>query len=171
MGITFRHIGLLERADEYERRAIEYALDADNAHLLWLARIGRAEISLMSGDARLAEATAMRVAKEFAARSDPIQRANALRVVGAARLAFGDGAGARTMLDEALALARGQGAALIEAEILRTRAELCVWEGNRAEARKFAGSAIRIFEKLDAREDCERLARWLAEFDERPSRR
>ncbi len=170
MGITFRHIGLLERADEHERRAIEYALDADNAHLLWLARIGRAEISLLSGDARLAEATALRVAKEFGARSDPIQRANALRVAGAARLALGDRSGAHESLEEALSLAHGQGAALVEAEVLRTRAELCVWEGNRPAAREVARSAIRIFEKLDAREDRDRLARWLANLGGEDSR-
>jgi tetratricopeptide (TPR) repeat protein len=165
MGITFRHIGLLERADEHERRAIEYALDADNAHLLWLARIGRAEISLMCGDARLAEATAVRVATEFAAQSDPIQRANALRVVGGARLALGDAAGAHDALDEALALARSQGAALGEAEVLRTQAELYAWEGNRSAARQVAASAARIFERLDAREDRDRLVRWLAGLD------
>jgi tetratricopeptide (TPR) repeat protein len=162
MGITFRHLGLLERADEHERRAIEYALDANNAPLLRLARIGRAEISLMSGDARLAEATALRVIKELDVRSDPIQRANALRVVGGARLALGDTAGAARALDEALLLARGQGAALVEAEVLETRAELYVREGNRTEAREVAVAAIRIFEQLEARADRARLERWLA---------
>jgi len=119
----------------------------------------------MRGDARLAEATGVRVAKEFAAQSDPIQRANALRVVGGARLALGEAAGARDALGEALALARGQGAVLVEAEVLRAQAELYAWEGNRSAAREVAASTIRIFEKLDAREDRDRLERWLVRLD------
>ena len=43
-GITFRQIGQLERADESECRAIDFAHEAGNARLLLLARIGRAEV-------------------------------------------------------------------------------------------------------------------------------
>jgi tetratricopeptide (TPR) repeat protein len=167
MGITFRQSGMLDRADEHERRAIEYALDAENPHLLSLARIGRAEISLLRGDARLAEATATIVAREFAGRSDPIQQANALRVVGAARLALADRAGARDALGTALDLARGQGGALIEAEILRTGAELDAAEGDLRRARASAADAVAIFERLDARDDQERLRTWIARLDSR----
>jgi tetratricopeptide (TPR) repeat protein len=166
MAITFRHIGLLERADEYERRAIEFAMEAENPHILSLARIGRAELSLLRGDARLAEATALLVAREFASRSDPHQQANALRVVGAARTALGDLDGARRALDEGLTLAREHSAALAEAELLRARAELNCWLHDRAAARADATEAIRIFDRLAAREDSDKLARWLAAVEQ-----
>ncbi|HEX4682116.1 MAG TPA: tetratricopeptide repeat protein [Gemmatimonadaceae bacterium] len=168
MAITFRHIGLLERADDYERRAIEFALEADDARLLSLARIGRAELCLLRGDARLAEATALLVAREFASRTEPTQQANALRVAGAARTALGDLDGARRLLDEGLKLARDYGAALVEAELLRARAELSCWRHERLTARQDATAAIRIFESLDAREDGERLSRWLAAVEADP---
>jgi len=166
MAITFRHIGLLERADEYERRAIEFAMEAENPHILSLARIGRAELSLLRGDARLAEATALLVAREFASRSDPHQQANALRVVGAARTALGDLDGARRALDDGLTLAREHSAALAEAELLRARAELNCWLHDRAAARADASEAIRIFDRLAAREDSDKLARWLAAVEQ-----
>jgi tetratricopeptide (TPR) repeat protein len=166
MAITFRHIGLLERADDCECRAIEFAREAESRHLLALARIGRAELSLLSGDARFAEAAAVLVAREFADRDEPIQQANALRVVGAARLAYGNFDGAASALDEGLMLAAASGASLVEAELLRTRAELHVWQGRKGEAADAARRAIGIFERMNAAADCERLSCWLANLEE-----
>jgi tetratricopeptide (TPR) repeat protein len=161
MAITYRQIGMLDRADEHERRAIECAAEAGSHHLAALARAGRAEISLMRGDAAVAEMAALRVAVQFAELNDPIQRANALRVVGAARTALGSFREAQAALDEGLMLARQHSAALIEAELLRARAELRVWLDQRHDARDDARAAIRIFDRLDATDDRARLARWL----------
>jgi tetratricopeptide (TPR) repeat protein len=165
MAITFRHIGLLERADECECRAIEFAREAQNGHLLLLARIGRAEISLLSGDARFAEASAMFVAREFAQRGDPIQEAHALRVAGAARIALGDYDGAALVLEDGLRVAVDSGAALIQAELLRTRAQLHVWRSRREAAIDDARRAIAIFDRLNAAADRESLACWLANLE------
>jgi tetratricopeptide (TPR) repeat protein len=165
MAITFRHIGLLERADDCECRAIEFAREAENRHLLALARIGRAELSLLSGDARFAEAAAVLVAREFEDRDEPIQRANALRVVGAARLACGNLEGAALALDEGLTLAALSGASLVEAELLRTRAELHVWEGRKREAADVARRSIQIFERMNASADRDRLFCWLENLE------
>jgi ATP/maltotriose-dependent transcriptional regulator MalT len=165
MGITFRHIGQLDRADESESRAIDFAHEARNARLLLLARIGRAEVSLLRGDARLAAAAAARLASDFAESGDPVQQANALRVVGAARLVLGDFDGALTALGEGLGLATCHDAALVQAEVLRTRAELLMWRGEHRAARDDAARAIGIFNHLNAIADRDRLAQWLGETD------
>ncbi|MEP6495402.1 MAG: tetratricopeptide repeat protein [bacterium] len=167
MAITFRHAGLLDRADEHERRAIEFAREAPAPHVVTLARIGRAEISLLRGDARLAEATALLVARELIGVPDPIERANALRVAGAARLALGNTAGAHETLSQALALARRHGVALTEAETLRVFAELHARNGAMFEARELAGLAIRLFTRLGARRDRDSLEAWTAALGER----
>ncbi|MDB4878348.1 MAG: hypothetical protein JWM41_4794 [Gemmatimonadetes bacterium] len=165
MAITFRHIGLLDRADEYERRAIEFARDANNPHIMALARIGRAEISLMLGDARLAAVTAWRVAGEFAERGDPIQRANALRVVGAARVALGELDGAEMVLEEGLELAQNHHAALTEAELLRSRAELRVWRADFSGALEDGKRAMDIFDRLNASADRDKLGAWVTALE------
>ena len=162
MAITFRDVGLLDRADEHERRAIEFAREADTPHVIALARIGRAEISLLRGDARLAEATALLVAREFADHPDRIEEANALRVAGTARLALGRMDGAHRFLSHALTLARKHGAALTEAETLRALAQLHARNGDVFEARELAGLAIGLFDRLGARADRDALEAWIA---------
>lgn len=160
MAITFRDLGTLDRADECERRAIEFAREAGNARLIALGRLGRAEISLRSGDAALAGAAARRAAADLAAVPDPIQQAYALRLVGLASQAEGDVAEARESLDAALALARAHGGALDEAETLRARAELWVAMGDLASGRADARAAIAIFDRMHAVRDRDALARW-----------
>jgi tetratricopeptide (TPR) repeat protein len=164
MAITFRDVGLLDRADEHERRAIEFAREAEIPHVADLARIGRAEISLLRGDARLAEVSALLVARELAGRPDPIEEANALRVAGSARLALGDADGAQHTLTQALGLARMHGAALTEAETLRALAVLHAYNNDLFEARELAMLSMSIFARLGATRDHEALARWLADL-------
>ena len=162
MGVSFRHLGDLDRADECERRAIDFAREAGSVRLAALARLGRAEISLARGDAMLAVATALRVAKEFAAIHDPIQQAGALRVVGIARTVAGWFATALVALNESLDLARLHGSALDEAETLRALANLALATDDRCDARTHARHAIVIFERLGASKDRDLLSAWLA---------
>ncbi len=161
MAITFRQMALLQRADEHERRAIEYGMDVANQQLVALARIGRAEIKLLQGDARVAEIAARRVVDDCDRRADPIRRAEALRVVGSARAALGDAHGARSALDDALGLARRHQVALVEAEVLRARAELAAAGGDIDGATDDATRALSIFERLGASIDCRRLSAWI----------
>lgn len=150
MAISYRHLGQLGRSDEYEQRAIGYASDCSNAPLLALARLGRAEVSLQSGDARLAEVGAQLAAHEFAAIPDPIREADALRLLGAARVTLRKIADAAEALARALAIARDHGSALVEAETLRTRAELSVVSGDTDGAIRDATNAAMIFDRLGA---------------------
>ena len=165
IAITFRDLGDLERADENELRAIEFARDAANPTLVAQARLGRAELGYRKGDAAFAEATASRVAADFANLAEPIQEADALRLVGLAALAQDKLAVAGEALDRALELARRTGGALGEAEVLQGRASLRLREGDRAGMRADARAAIAIFARLQATCDVTALTEWLAEHD------
>jgi len=162
MAISFRHLGQLERAGEYARRAIGYATEGANGPLVALAWLERAELSLQSGDAALAEVGARRAADQFARVPDPIREADALRVVGAARLTLGKLADAATPLERALSLAREHGSRLVEGETLRVRADWLLAGGERNEARRQVATAIGIFTELGAEEQRGEALKWAA---------
>lgn len=162
LAITLRDLGRFGEADECERRAIEYARQAGSASLVSIARLGRAEVSLRVGDAALAEAGARHAARSFAVLGDPINEADALRLMGSALVAQGRHGDAQAALETAVGVARGHGAALIEAESLRAWAELCARRGD-AEGRMRNGeAALVIFERLEALGDAAALRQWLA---------
>ena len=160
MAISFRHLGQLESASEYERRAIGYATECANGPLLALAWLERAELSLQAGDGALAEVGAARAASQFAKVPDPIREADALRVVGAARLTLGRVSDARSVLERGLALAREHGSRLVEGETLRVLAECLVRLGDRDGARRELSTAIGIFEVLGAEEQRTEAVHW-----------
>ena len=161
MASSFRDAGDLERADDHELRAIEFAREAANPMLIAQARLGRAEIGLRRGDAAFAEAAAMRAASDFSELPEPIQEADALRLVGVAALAQGKLMIAAEMLDVALGLAQRTGGALNEAEILQARSALHARLGDHVAMRQDALTAIGIFERLQAHHDRQMLTDWL----------
>jgi tetratricopeptide (TPR) repeat protein len=162
LAITFRDLGELEEADENERRAIEYATDGAVPRLAAMGRIGRAEIALRRGDARLAEMTARMAAEELERLGDPWHEADAHRVVGVASGAQGHLADALVAFDRALVIARSRGHSLNEADTLRDRAILMLRQGEREWGERDARTAIEIFRKLGAAGQCEALERALA---------
>jgi tetratricopeptide (TPR) repeat protein len=151
LAITYRDIGDLEQADESERRAIEYASDANVPRIAAVGRIGRAEIALRRNDARLAEMTA-RVAADDLTRlgGDPWNEADAYRVVGVAAGMQGHLDDALVAFDRALSIARGRGHSLNEAETLRDRARVLLRQRAQDLGQADARSAIEIFRKLGA---------------------
>jgi tetratricopeptide (TPR) repeat protein len=157
IGITFRDTDELEESDEHERRAIEYASESGDRRLAAMGRVGRAEVALRRGDAELAETTARLACEEFERISDPLNEADALRLVGAA-------CGAQQRYDQsldafarALDLARARGHAIAEAETLRDRAVVWLARSDRARARDDARRAMELFERLGAKAERERL--------------
>jgi len=160
MALSFRHLGQLARASEYEQRAIGYATESGNGALIALAWRGRAEVSLLSGDARLAEVGALRAASEFARVPDRIREADALRVVGAARLTLGRVDEARAALDRGLALAREHGSKLVEGETLRVLSACLAEVGDREGARQQLATAVGIFTTLGAEEQRLEAEEW-----------
>jgi tetratricopeptide (TPR) repeat protein len=160
MAVTYRHLGQLGLADEYEQRAIMHARDAGNRPLLATGMLGRAEISLLRNDAELAEAGARRAAAEFAALPDPLREADALRVAAAAALRRGGLVDARLAVERAISLSREHGNALNEAEALAVRAQIRAASDARAEARADVRAALEIFSRLGAGVEYEQLAAW-----------
>jgi tetratricopeptide (TPR) repeat protein len=160
MALSFRHLGQLARATEYEQRAIAYATESGNGPLIALAWRGRAEVSLLAGDAQLAEVGALRAASEFARIPDRIREADALRVLGAARLTLDRLEEAQAALDRGLALAREHGSKLVEGETLRVLAACLVRAGDREGARQQLATAIGIFETLGAEEQRLEAEQW-----------
>lgn len=158
LAITLREQGHLDRADECEQRAIEYARDAATPALAAMARVGRAEIHLRRDDALMAEATARVAAQELAQAGDPIREADALRVAGIACVRRGDISAARLSLDRAVSLGRAHGHMLIQAECLRARADAAAAGGDTQGARADLQEAVELFTRLgaaEAREEAE----------------
>jgi tetratricopeptide (TPR) repeat protein len=163
MAITFRDLGELEHADEEERMDGEYAADGIAPRIGVMCRIGRGEIALRSADPRLAEMTARAALLELKALDDPINEADASRLLGAALGAQRNYDEALQAFDRALEIARARGHALNEAETLRDRAELYRMQGVAVEARADARRAITIFDRLGATRERDALRERLGE--------
>jgi len=157
IGITFRDTGELDESDEHERRAIEYATEGGDSRLAAMGRVGRGEVALRRGDAELAETTARLACEEFERISDPLNEADALRLVGAACGVQQRYENALDAFDRALALARARGHALAEAETLRDRATVWLARSERARAREDARRAAEIFDRVGAVGEREKL--------------
>lgn len=160
MAISFRHLGQFERAAEYARRAIGYATESANEPLVALVWLERAELSLQSGDAALAEVGAARAAAQFERVPDPIRQADAFRVVGAARLALGHVRDAEEALARALTTAREHGSRLVEGETLCVLANCLVRRGDLDGGQREIARAIAIFTELGAAEQRAEAMAW-----------
>lgn len=162
LAITFRDLTDLERAEDYEWRAMEFARQASDDRLVAMAQTGLAELQLLRGDAAIAEARARRGAVAFERIGDVQGEANALRIVGVAatRLAKYDIAG--EALDRAVTLASERGFALVEGESRHARARLALARSDLASARSDAHVALEIFERLGSASEAWALREWIA---------
>jgi tetratricopeptide (TPR) repeat protein len=150
MAISYRDLRQLDEADRHERRAVEFARQADDPRMLAMARVGRADLSLRRGEPRVAEVVASLAARQLAEIRDPIGQADALRLAGAARLALGVPDLALPVLMEAVGLAREHGNALVEAEALAARADCWMALGQVDRARTDADDAMALYDRLGA---------------------
>ncbi|CAN5487838.1 hypothetical protein BH09GEM1_BH09GEM1_10680 [soil metagenome] len=157
IAITYRDIGALEEADEFERRAMDYAAAGVAPRVAAMGLIGRAEVALRRGDPQFARGTAQRAAAELLELEDPMNEADAHRLVGTAATAMGRFADADVAFERAISIARERGHALIEAETLRDRAWGLHTRGAFPEARRDAEAAIALFERLGATSEVEAL--------------
>ncbi|MDB4887390.1 MAG: hypothetical protein JWN79_2828 [Gemmatimonadetes bacterium] len=165
IAITCRDMGELEEADENERRAIDYAIDARSRRLVAMGRVGRAEIALRRGDAPFAEMAASLAADEFATLADPLMEADARRLVGAALVGRGRATEALASFARALAIAESRGHALNQAEVLRDRVDAWLMERVTDRARDDARRAIELFSTLGATGEVARLTARLEALD------
>lgn len=157
IAITYRDIGELDQADEYERRAMDYAAAGVAPRVAAMGLIGRAEVALRRGDPQFARGTAQRAAAELNELQDPMNEADAHRLVGAAATALRRFTEADAAFGRALSIARERGHTLIEAETLRDRARAMFARGAHADARTDAEAAMVLFEKLGATSEIEAL--------------
>jgi Tetratricopeptide repeat len=160
MAISYRDLGDLERADECEQRAIEFARGVPAARLAALARIGRAELALRRGDSAVARVAALRGATECLGLGDPAGTADGLRVLGLACIAAGAFADAAAALERASGFAARHANPLLEGETFRARAQLAAARGIIAEARQHAAAALALFERAGAKEEHAELLAW-----------
>jgi tetratricopeptide (TPR) repeat protein len=124
MAISYRDLGELQRADECEQQAIEFARAVPAARLAALARIGWAELALRRGDSAEA-AAALERASGFAARhANPLLEGETLRARAQLAAARGMMAEARQHAEAALALFERAGATTEHAELLAWCARL-----------------------------------------------
>lgn len=165
MAITCRDLGDLEQAERYERRAIEYAREAENPRLLAMAHVGRAELGLLRGEPAVADAGARLGLSQYEAVPDPVGVADALRISGSARTLLRDLSGAREALDRSVTLASEHGSALIEAEARQARARLLAEYQDAQSPLADAKIAISLFDQLGASRQKEATEHWLASLN------
>jgi len=163
MALALRELDQLEAADRQERRAIDFAREAGDGRLLAIAHVGRAELSLRRGEARVARAGASLGAGQYAAIPDAVGEADALRLVGDACTVLGETDSAGTALTRALDLARTHRSPLVEAEVheawARLHAALACW----AEVESDVAEARRLYRQLGAPTAEAKLDRWYNE--------
>ncbi|MBA2459290.1 MAG: tetratricopeptide repeat protein [Gemmatimonadales bacterium] len=169
MAISFRDLRQLDEADSHERRAIEFAREGESPQLLAMARAGRAELSLLRGEPHVAEAEARRAVEDYGAVDDPVGQADALRVVGLARLALGAPKDAMAALDQSVELASAHGSALVEAEGRRARAELLAAAGRIGQARADAETAADLYRRIGAETERAAVTAWCKGLTDSPS--
>ena len=162
LAISFRDLDDDPHADECERRALEFARQAEEPQLAAMAMVGLAELQFRRGDTQLAEAEAWRAAEEMAKAGDAKGEADALRLAGVAATALGRHEDATQALDRALERARANGFPIIESEALRARAELAYALGDRAAALASAAEALVVLERLGADAEIAKLKEWIA---------
>ncbi|MEO5814304.1 MAG: tetratricopeptide repeat protein [Gemmatimonadaceae bacterium] len=150
LAITYRDLGSLAEADEHERRAIDYAADEVAPRVAAMGRLGRAEVALRRGDPRLAEETARRAAEKLHDLDDPLNEADAYRLVGTACTAMDRFNEAHASFERALSIAASRGHAIVEAETRRDRADAFARMNDVEHARGDAEAAIAIFRRLGA---------------------
>jgi len=163
IAITYRDIGALEEADEYERRAIDYASEGVAPRVAAMGMIGRAEIAMRRGDPQFAKGTSERAAVELARLHDPVNEADAHRLSASAAATMARFGDADAAFERALSIARAGGHVLIEAETLRDRARAKLAQAGRAAAREDANAAIALFERLGATHEIDALRRLLGD--------
>ena len=162
LAITYRDLGALAEADECERRAIDYAAGDVAPRVAAMGRIGRAEVALRRGDPHFAEETARRAAEQMGALNDPLNEADAHRLVGTACTAMARFSDAHVSFERALSIAATRGHAIVEAETRRDRADAYARANNAERARGDAVAAIALFRKLGAVREVEALERRFA---------
>ena len=164
LGISYKTRGELTAADEAERSAIEYAVEARNPRLAAMSQVGRAEIALRRGDPAWSRATLMRAIQVFSALPDYLLEADALWLLADACDQANLLSESELALARSLELAQRHGHRLQEAQAYQTDALISSRRGNRARAREMGTRAIEIFREIGSFSAVEDVSEMLAQL-------
>ena len=162
LGISYKTRGELTAADEAERSAIEYAVEARNSRLVAMAQVGRAEIALRRGDPAWSRATLLRAIRIFSAIPDYLLEADALWLLADACDQADLIAESDSALAQSLELAQRHGHRLQEAQAYHTDAQISSRRGSIDRAREMGSHAIEIFREVGSFSAVEDVAELLA---------
>ncbi len=164
LGIAYRIRGELTPADEAERRAIEFAVEAGDARLAAMAQAGRADIALRRSDPAWAHATLLRAIAVFSGLPDYLLEADALWMLADACDQLEDRASADAAIERSLLLARAHGHRLQAAQALQMRAQIELRRSEPALARISATDALEVFRDVGSISSVEDLSEFLAQL-------
>ena len=166
IAVTHRDLGQLDQADDQERMASDFAAKQVAPRVLVMSRIGRAEVAMRRGDLTFAEMAAKQAIVEAIALDDPINEADATRLLGTALSGQSRCAEALEAFERALKIGRERNHALTEAETLRDRSAMHAAGGASELAMNDIQKAIGLFEQLGVRAEKERLLEQLRSIEQ-----
>ena len=169
IAITFRDLEQLDEADAHEQRTIAYASAGQVPRLVVMGHIGRGEIALRRGDPELAIATAQHAVRELGQLRDPLNEADAWRLLACALCQADRLDDSREAFARALSLARTHGHVFNEAETLRDRMRLWVRMLQRSSALNDGAASLALFRRLGATREVEALTRRIKEVRGAPA--
>lgn len=164
LGIAYRMRGELNAADESERRAIEFALQAGDQRLAAMAQVGRAEIALRRGDPAWSRATLLRAIHVFSELPDYLLAADAHWLLADACDQANLQSESELALARSLELAQRHGHRLQEAQAYQTDAQIASRRGNGARAREMGLRAMDIFREIGSLSAVEDVADLLSQL-------
>ncbi len=148
MATTLLEAGELDRAEEAERQAVEYARDVSSMRLHAHVMTGRADILLRKGDYQLSLVLGRRAFEEFETLDDPTWMAQALRIVGLCQLGQVDAGSAEETLTNAINLAARGGVVRVSADCHLARARVRVSVNDVPGTKADLDVAASLFEQL-----------------------
>lgn len=150
LAILFREKGLLRKASSHFRQAADHARASGSGDVLGRVEEERAVLLLDEGDEPMATATARRALERLEALGDAGGVGEALRVLGIAAARRRDLAGARRLLEEAMARSAEAASALLRGETLEALAMVDTAEGRDETAGGRRREADEVFEAMGA---------------------
>jgi tetratricopeptide (TPR) repeat protein len=165
LAISYRNRGELDAGEDAERRAIEFATEANNPRLAAMAQVGRAEVALRRGDASWARAALLRAIAVFQSLPDYLIEADATWLLADAFEKLNQLAEADTMIALALQLSRAHEHRLQEARTLKMAAEIMLRRRDVQAARRIGSEAREAFARIGSVASADDMASWLASLD------
>lgn len=159
MGITYRQLGVFDKAEAHFLRALVYARDIGAEREIGLCEVERSLLHCELGDLPLAEANARNALARFETLGDPSGEGEAYRALGIIAERMGNRPSAIEHYDKALDRARQMGRKLLEAEVLEELYFVHRQGGGHEAAVVSVEGALRLYLEMGATGRVDRLVR------------